>query len=354
MRAWAHAERVSSGADARRIVVVVFDGIQSLDVTGPVEVFTGANRFMEKYSAGADPRPYGITVAAADTGPVRTSSGLTLGVDRRLSALRGPIDTLVVAGGDGAEAAAADARTVAAVDRLADRSRRITSVCTGAFVLAATGRLDGRRATTHWISCAALAAAHPAITVDPEPIFVRDGPVTTSAGVTAGIDLCLALVEEDHGRPLALRVARQLVVFLKRPGGQSQFSAHLRAEVAERDAVAEVQRHVLTHLDSDLRVEQLAARAAMSVRHFARTFLAEVGMTPARFVEQVRIEAARRMLEDSAVGVEETARRCGFGTSETLRRSFLRAMHVSPSDYRNRFRAPTSPLTSVTTARRPA
>jgi len=345
---------VTAPENARRVVVVVFDGVQSLDVTGPVEVFATASRFLAGMTPVAVNRAYEVRLAAAEVRPIRTSSGLSLGVDSRLSSIRGRIDTLVVAGGAGAEVAAADRAVVSAVDRLAQRSRRVTSVCTGAFLLAATGRLDGRRATTHWNSCARLAAAHPAVTVEPDPIFVRDGEVVTSAGVTAGIDLCLALVQEDHGRKLALQVARQLVVFLKRPGGQSQFSAHLRADVAERDAVADVQRHVLSHLDGDLRVEQLAELAAMSPRHFARTFLSEVGVTPARFVERARVEAARRLLEESSAGVDEVARRCGFGTGETLRRSFLRTVHVSPSDYRRRFRiTPTPPFTAVAT-RRPA
>ncbi|MDQ6695976.1 MAG: GlxA family transcriptional regulator [Actinomycetota bacterium] len=344
---------------ARRVVVVVFDGVQSLDVTGPVEVFSIANRFLAGQTSTDDRRYdgrqlYDLRLAAAGTGPVRTSSGLSLGVDCRLSSIRGPLDTLVVAGGDGADAAAADAAIVSAVDRLARRCRRVTSVCTGAFVLAATGRLDGRRATTHWGSCARLAAAHPAVTVDPDPIFVRDGDVVTSAGVTAGIDLCLALVQEDHGRRVALQVARQMVVFLKRPGGQSQFSAHLRADVAERDAIADVQRYAVGHLAADLRVERLAERATMSPRHFARTFLAEVGVTPARFVERGRVEAARRLLEESSASVDDIARRCGFGTAETLRRSFLRLLDVSPSDYRRRFRnVSISPFTPIGT-RRPA
>ncbi len=354
MGRWPHADGVTAPLGARRVVVIVFDGVQSLDVTGPVEVFSAANRFVARMTASADNRPYEIRLAASDARPVRTSSGLSLGVDSRLSSIRGPIDTLVIAGGEGAEVAAADRAVVSAVDRLAQRSRRITSVCTGAFLLAATGRLDGHRATTHWNSCARLTATHPAVTVDPDPIFVRDGELFTSAGVTAGIDLCLALVEEDHGRRLALQVARQLVVFLKRPGGQSQFSAHLRADVAERDAIADVQRYALGQLHADLRVEQLAERAAMSPRHFARTFSSEVGVTPARFVERARVEAARRLLEESAAGVDEIARRCGFGTAETLRRSFLRALHVSPSDYRRRFRTvPVPPFTSVAT-RRPA
>ena len=345
---------VTPEASSRRVVVVVFDGVQSLDVTGPVEVFAIANRFISVDHRPTDPgsQPYDIRLAAPRAGLVRTTSGLSLLADNRLSAIRGPIDTLVVAGGDGAELAAADRTIVAAVDRLAARARRVTSVCTGAFLLAATGRLDGRRATTHWSSCDRLAVTHPAVTVDPEPIFVRDGPITTSAGITAGIDLCLALVEEDHGRKLALRVARQLVVFLKRPGGQSQFSSHLQAEIAERNGIAEVQRYAVNHLDADLRVEQLADLAAMSLRHFARTFRAEVGATPARFIEQARVEAARRLLEDSTLGVDEIARHCGLGTAETLRRSFLRTLHVAPSDYRRRFRtAPALPPASIASGR---
>ena len=231
----------SPAVATRPVVVVVFPGVQSLDVTGPVEVLSMANRFLDRWGSPAAAR-YDVRLVAPTTGPVSTSSGLTLMVGDRLSSVRGRLDTLLVAGGEGVARFLDDERSVATVARLAGRSRRVTSVCTGAFVLAAAGLLDGRRATTHWSACDRLAAAHPAIDVDPEAIFVTDGPVVTSAGVTAGIDLCLALVEADHGRPLALAVARQLVVFLKRPGGQSQFSAHLRTELTERHGLAEVQR----------------------------------------------------------------------------------------------------------------
>jgi transcriptional regulator GlxA family with amidase domain len=216
-------------------------------------------------------------------------------------------------------------------------------VCTGTFLLAEAGLLDGRRVTTHWGWCRHLAREFPTLTVESEPIFVQDGDVYTSAGVTAGIDLCLALVEADHGRELALSVARQLVVFLKRPGGQAQFSSHLSAQLAERDAVAEVQTWIADHLDEDLSVARLAARAAMSPRHFARVFRAETGVTPARFVERARVEQARTRLEQSSVGVEEIAHACGFGTPETMRRAFLRALWVAPSEYRQRFRAAARP-----------
>ena len=220
-------------------------------------------------------------------------------------------------------------------------------MCTGAFLLAEAGLLDHRRVTTHWGSCRRLARDYPGLQVDPDPIFVRDGEVYTSAGVTAGIDLCLALVEEDHGRDLALAVARQLVVFLKRPGGQAQFSSHLSTQLAERDALAEVQGWVADHLDDDLSVARLAARAAMSPRHFARVFRAETGVTPARFVEHARVEQARRRLEESSTGIEEIAHDCGFGTPETMRRAFLRSLWVGPSEYRQRFRATAIPTVEV-------
>ncbi len=320
------------GMRTRRVVVLAYDGIQSLDLTGPVEVFDVARRHE------VDP-PYEVVVVGPSTAPVRTTSGLLLGPERAIEDVVGPVDTFVVAGGDGVYAQCADAALVAHVARVAASARRVASVCTGVFLLAAAGLLDGRRVTTHWARARKLAREHPELTVDPDPIFVRDGNVATSAGVTAGIDLCLALVEEDHGRELALAVARQLVVFLKRPGGQAQFSAHLRGQLAEHDAVAAVQSWVADHLDDDLTVEQLARRAAMSPRHFARVFRAETGVTPARYVERVRLEAARRRLEDSGAGVEAIAIGCGFGTAETMRRTFLRTLQVPPSDYRQRFRA---------------
>ncbi len=316
------------------MVVLAFDGMQSLDLTGPVEVFDVATRH------GIDP-PYAIEVAGPADAPVVTSSGLRILPDRALAEVRGPIDTLVVAGGDGVYGQRDDVALVAEVRRVAAAARRVASVCSGAFLLAEAGLLDGRRVTTHWARARRLAREYPDVVVDAEPIFVRDGTIATSAGVTAGIDLCLALIEEDHGRDLALAVARQLVVFLKRPGGQAQFSAHLLGQLAEHDAVAEVQGWVADHLDDDLTVEQLARRAAMSPRHFARVFRRETGLTPARYVEQVRVEAARRRLEDSGAGVEVIARACGFGTAETMRRTFLRRLHVHPSDYRRHFRAGT-------------
>src|SRR5262249_52522221 len=195
---------------------------------------------------------------------------------------------------------------------------------TGTFILAATGLLDGRRATTHWAWCASLASMFPAVHVDPDPIFVRDGNLYSSAGVTAGMDLALSLVEEDLGRTAALETARQLVLFLRRPGGQSQFSAQLSAQAAERQPLRELVAWIVDHPDADLSVEALARRAAMSPRHFARVFTREVGTTPARYVETVRVEAARRRLEEATNGVDAIADACGFGTAETMRRALLR------------------------------
>jgi transcriptional regulator GlxA family with amidase domain len=226
---------------------------------------------------------------------------------------------------------------VAGVRRVARRDRRVGSVCTGAYLLAEAGVLDGRRVTTHWASCRDLAERYPRLSVEPDPIFVRDGPVITSAGVTAGMDLALALVEEDHGRELALAVARRLVMFVKRPGGQSQFSIALEAQASAREPVPDVQAFIAAHPGADLSVGALARRAGMSPRNFARVFARETGTTPARFVERARVEAARRQLEDTGLGLAGVADACGFGSVETLRRSFLRQLRVGPAEYRHRF-----------------
>jgi transcriptional regulator GlxA family with amidase domain len=320
----------------RAVVLVVFDGFQSLDLTGPLEVFAGAETH-RRYHGLAAPA-YTTTVVASSVEPVRASSGLTVVPDAAITTLRRPIDTLVVAGGDGARGALADPVLMRGVARLAGRSRRVTSVCTGAFVLAEAGLLDGRRATTHWSRCAELAARYPRVQVDPDPIFTRDGHLFTSAGVTAGMDLALALVADDLGRDVALDVARHLVLFLQRPGGQSQFSAQLATQLADRDEIRTLQQWIADHPAADCSVEALAARAAMSPRHLARVFVEGVGVTPARYVEQVRLEAARRRLEESNQAIEQVATSCGFGTSETMRRAFVRHLSVAPAAYRSRFR----------------
>ena len=314
--------------------MLAFPGAQIIDVTAPLEVFAmAAQGFAQRGMAG-----YRLQVAAPRRGPVEMSSGLRVMADLALHELRGEMDTFFVAGGEGVRAALRDRRLVALVARAAARARRVASVCTGAFLLAEAGLLAGRRATTHWGSCEQLARTYPDVRVEPDRIFVRDGAVYTSAGVTAGMDLALALVEEDAGRELALAVARRLVVFLKRPGGQSQFSAQLAAQLAERPPLRDLQLWIQEHPDAGHTVESLARRAAMSPRHFARVFTQELGVTPARYVERVRVEAARRRLEEGRAGVEQVAARCGFGSPETMRRAFLRTVRISPSEYRRRFR----------------
>jgi len=319
----------------RQIAILAYPGVQSLDVTGPLEVFAGAQQLIE--ATGRSARGYEIRILSRDGAPLQTSSGLTVVPHGDLRDAPAEIDTLIVAGGLGASSAAADDALVDWILQVASRARRTASVCTGAFLLAAAGLLDGRRATTHWASAAELARRYPAVDVDPEPIFLRDGPIWTSAGVTAGMDLALALVEEDLDRDAALQIARHLVLFLRRPGNQSQFSATLAAQQPEREPLREVQRFVVEHISEDLSVEALAVRAHMSPRNFARAFRAETGITPGRYVERVRLEAARRLLEDTSEPVAAIAAACGFGTSETMRRAFLRALGVVPAEYRRRY-----------------
>ncbi len=333
-----------SASTTRHVVMAAYPGAEMLDVVGPLEVFSVASRILAYRGDGAVTAEapggpaYRVEVAAETAGPLRMESGLEIVASRSLKSLRGGIDTLIVPGGAGVEVAMRDARFVSWLVRTASGVRRVASVCTGARMLGAAGLLRGRRATTHWRFCDALAAENPDATVEPDAIYVRDGNVWTSAGITAGMDLALALVEEDHGRRLALATARMLVIFLKRPGGQSQFSAQLAAQMAEREPLRDLQAWILEHPHEDLRVETLARRAGMSPRNFARAFAKEVGMTPARFVEQARIGAARRRLEESGAGVDEIAAAAGFGTAETMRRAFLRGLATNPSAYRARFR----------------
>jgi transcriptional regulator GlxA family with amidase domain len=337
---------VSRNRPPRRITLVAFPGVQTLDVTGPYEVFALANRFMGEPSSP----PYDLEIvaqrAATPDLTVRSSSAVRLGLDRALdprpSAADRAIDTVMVAGGEGTPAAAADPDLLGWLRAVAPHCRRITSVCSGAFVLAAAGLLDGRRATTHWSECDTLARLFPSVTVEPDPIFVRDGPVVTSAGVTAGMDLALALVEEDLGRALALDVSRWLVMFVQRPGGQSQFSSQLAAQLADRRPLRDLQGWMADHLDENLSVAALAGRLAMSPRHFARVFRDEIGVTPARYVERQRVELARRLLETTDRSVEAIARDAGFGTVETLQRSFRRRVRTSPREYRRLFARPSA------------
>jgi len=320
-----------SKSHPRDIDVLAFADVQLLDVAGPLQVFASAN---ELAVAAGHARPYRVRAIMAGA-TVTSSAGLGL-VGEPLPAPSTPCDTLIVAGGWGVHQAVRDGALIDWVRERAQHARRTASVCTGAFLLAAAGLLNERRAVTHWTRCAELAARFPAVRVESDPIFIRDGAVWTSAGVTAGIDLSLALVEEDLGRALALDVARHLVVFLKRPGGQAQFSAALSLQNSG-DRFGELHAWIAGNLAADLSVATLAARVGMSERSFVRHYRAKTGMTPARSIERMRLEAARRLLGDTALPVKRVAARCGFGTEETMRRGFLRALGVSPQAYRERF-----------------
>ncbi len=322
----------SSPNPIRVIDVLAYPAVQLLDVAGPVQVFASANDLV----AGAGgAQPYLLRVVAQGGESVTTSAGVALAAGP-LTPLGEALDTLLVAGGQGAEAAAENPALVDWVRQRATQARRVASVCTGALLLAAAGVLDGRRAATHWEYCARLAKRFPAVRVEPDPIFVCDGQVWTSAGVTAGIDLALALVEEDLGRSVALAVARHLVVFLKRPGGQAQFSAALALQAAD-DKFGALHDWINGHLGDDLSLSVLADQAGMSERSFSRHYAEATGQTPARAIERLRVEAARRLLSESRVPIKRVAQRCGFGSEETMRRSFLRLLAVTPQDYRARF-----------------
>ena len=318
----------------RVIELLAYPSVQLLDVSGPLQVFASAN---DRADADGVPRPYEIRVVAQGGQGVTTSSGLGL-ASAALSTVDDELDTLIIAGGPGVKAASVDASLVAWVQARAARARRVASVCTGAFLLAASGVLDGRRATTHWSYCEEFAQRFPRIRVEPDPIFVSDGHVWTSAGVTAGIDLALVLVEEDLGRTMALSLARHLVVFLKRPGGQAQFSTALSLQTAE-DRFGPLHDWINSHLADDLSLPLLADQVGMSERSFSRHYAEATGMTPSRAVERLRVEAARRLLSESRLPVKRICQRCGFGSEETMRRSFLRVMSVTPQDYRARFSA---------------
>jgi transcriptional regulator GlxA family with amidase domain len=315
--------------EPHHVVLVAFDGLQLLDLAGPAEVFDAADQL-------AGRGRYACTVATPGGRRVRSTSGIEVGSDVALADV-GRVDTLVVVGGSGTRAALVDDDVLADLRAVAGRSRRITSVCTGALVLGAAGLLDGHRATTHWAYCDLLAELAPAATVEPDQIYVQDRDRWTSAGVTAGIDLALALVDADHGAELAHQTAAWLVVFARRPGGQAQFSAQLRAQAARSPAIAELQRWLPDHLHEDLTVTRLAERAAMSPRSFARSFRAETGTTPAAHVEELRVEAARRLLETTDDTVGAIARRVGIRHAETLHRAFVRRVGTTPDRYRQHF-----------------
>ncbi|MGI1663580.1 GlxA family transcriptional regulator [Palleronia sp. KMU-117] len=316
--------------------MVTYPQAHVLDVVGPLEVLTGAKFFLPD-----GPEPYAVTVVASSAGPVPTTSGISLIAHRAFAeAIKDtdPIDTLIVSGGHGTMDAIGDAGLLDFVRHAAARSRRIVSICTGAMILAEIGLLDGKRASTHWFWCPILEQRYPDVVVDRDAIFVRDGDIWTSAGVTAGMDLALALVEMDFGHEIALQVARYNVMYMMRPGGQSQFSAHLVAQRAEDPAINAALDHILSNPRDPLTVTALAARAGLSERTFARRFRDETEMTPAAYVETARVQAARVALETTTIGVEQIARQAGFHNAERMRRAFQRHLGVSPADYRERFR----------------
>ncbi len=316
-----------------RILILAPPGVQSLDVVGPAEVFWEAARRLGNGKA------YEIEIVGTDRNPIPATGSLRFLPDRTIDDCEIEADTLLV-GGDPRLPPAVDPRVTTWIARTAPRVRRYGSICTGAFFLAAAGLLDGRQVTTHWECAPELAARYPKVRVDADHIFIRDGALCTAAGVSAGMDLALALVEEDHGRELALAVARYLVLFLKRPGGQSQFSTHLAAQLTDESAIHKVQQWVLANLTQDASLQALAKRAQMSTRTFTRTFHREAGMTPAEFVHRARLDAARRLLEDSPASVKSIARDTGFGSAEGMRRAFQKSLGVGPADYRGRFGRP--------------
>jgi len=339
-------------SSTRHCKILVVPGAFSLDVFGPLEVFTMGTRLWAqrsewdpalKHVDAADTSQlelqrqsgaYQVELVSEHGGPVPSSSDVPLHTARATRQVVDPFDTLLVAGGEGISAAMKSDALKSEVVRLAALCRRVTSVCTGAFLLADAGLLRGRRATTHWASCAALAELFPDISVELAPIYTRDGNVYTSAGATAGMDLALALVREDLGNALAREIARWLVLFVQRPSGQAQLSAALQSQSSQQQPLRDLQIWIADHPDADLRVSELAQRVGMSPRNFARAFTRELGVTPANYVEQARLEAACRRLEFGDDCLEHVALDVGFGTVETLRRAFKRVLGVGPAEYR--------------------
>ncbi|ERF82441.1 MAG: S-(hydroxymethyl)glutathione dehydrogenase/alcohol dehydrogenase [Bradyrhizobium sp. DFCI-1] len=322
----------SPPSNRRVIEVLAYPAVQLLDVTGPLQVFASANALTAR---AGNAEPYDVRVVAKDGPTVEASAGVGIAV-HPLPAIGTAVDTLVIPGGDGVNAASSDRILVDWVRKRSADARRTASVCTGAFLLAASGALDGRRAVTHWGFWEELAARFPDVRVESDPIFVRDGTFWTSAGVTSGIDLALALVEDDLGRAAALAVARYLVVFLKRPGGQAQFSEILSLQTAD-DRFSALHDWISSHLADDLSLPTLANQAGMSERSFSRHYAEATGLTPARAIERLRVEGARHLLSETRLPIKRIAQRCGFGSEETMRRSFLRLLATTPQDYRARF-----------------
>ena len=318
---------------SRRIVLLAYEHMDLLDLAGPLQALATVNR----RRVGEGPPPYETIVASADGGMVATGCGLPI-VTTPLADLDGvPIDTVIAAGGCKGDHYDAHPALVAWISGRASTVRRLCSVCTGAFLLAEAGQLEGRLVATHWEWVTRLRARYPAVTVDPDHIFIRDGAVWTSAGVSAGVDLTLALIEEDQGHAVAIETARQLVMFIRRPGGQSQFSVALAAQSRDSGAFLELHAWMAGHLCDDLRIERLAGHVGMAPRSFARLYVERLGRTPARAVEAMRLEAARRAIEETDLPLKTIAAATGLGAGQTLRRVFLKHLGVSPDEYRDRF-----------------
>jgi len=320
------------------MVFVAGPGVEILDLVGPLQVFSRATEIFHRANPGLPPIYVVEVVTISEQRPLLANCGLRLAAHKTFRETRGKIDTLLIAGGTAIEQNQISPEAVRWLSKIAKKVRRVGSVCTGAMLLARAGLLDGRRATTHWNWCQTLIKRAPRTKVDPDPIFVRDENVYTSAGVTAGMDLALALLEEDHGSQLALQVARNLVLYLRRPGGQSQFSAALSLQETDRKPLRELEAWVLDNLDKPLTVSMLAERVAMSPRNFARVFTKELRTTPAKFVERLRIETARRRLEESQNSMETIASECGFGNVNSMRNVFQRTLKIPPGQYRRHFR----------------
>jgi len=317
-----------------RIAILTVPSVQMLDVAGPMDVFSEANALL------GDPEAYLMQIVALSPEPVTALNGTRFLPDMTIESSLEGFDTLVVAGTPGIREYESHPALIEWIAREARHVRRVASVCTGAFILAHAGLLNGRCATTHWGFAGRLAATFPEIEVDSNKIYIKDGPVYSSAGVTASMDLALGLVEEDHGRAVALGVAKQLILFLKRPGGQSQFSVHLETQVAEIGPIHDIHEWILENIAGDLSIEALADRAGMSSRNFARLFKRETNMTPGDYVEATRVEVARRMIEEGGIPLKKVASLCGFADQNGLRRAFMRRINVTPVEYRQRFRPP--------------
>jgi transcriptional regulator GlxA family with amidase domain len=311
----------------RKVVIIGPPPVQVLDVTGPLEVFSNAPDY---------------EIQLANPGlerTLQTNRGVVLADATPIADVHGPIDTLVIAGGPGAESGSYDPNFITWIAKAAKQSRRVASICTGAFLLAEAGLLNGKQAVTHWNFCDRLAREYPEVLVRPEPIYLRDGSIYTSAGITAGIDLSLALVEEDHGHETALRIARFLIMFLVRPGGQAQYSHMLSHQAIASQPLRELQVWMLQHLGEDLTVESLAERIGVSARHFTRVCLRETGMNPGQFVDRMRVEAAQQIIDSSSRGLKEIADACGFKSADAMRRTFLRVLGVTAGEYASRFKS---------------